>query len=1067
MKRATPIVLVLFTLSGVSGLIYEIVWIRMLSHLLGGTSFAISTVLAAFMGGLALGSRFYGRRADRVKRPLRLYGHLELGIAALGALVYLLIRAAPPAYVAVAGAMPGGALGLLRVVVAGALILPPTFLMGGTLPVLSRFIVHRRDRVGRGLGVLYAVNTFGAVLGSFLAGFFLIAALGHLGSTVLAVAVNALIGMAVLMIDRGVAPVAVDDASAAETVQAPPKKRHGTPVDETPEIAYGILATIFALSGFASLGYELYWTRALQHFLGNSTYAFSAMLTTFLLGLAAGGWVGGRLADRVRSPARLLGWAQLLAGVFAMASVVLIWEWLPRLHDSLWLRSVDLPWRTYLIRRFLAAFAVMALPTFCTGMTFPIVNRIWIRRLDRLGRGVGGLYFANTLGSIAGSLAAGFVVLPLLGAKGALIVTAVFSVALGAAAHAANRRRFVVDAVAAVVALGLLAAAGPSLRSAGHVILSDMQDPADVVLFSAEDYAAETRVYRKPSGEEHMSVDGHSIGGTEPNIVRKEKILAHLPMVLRPDATNTLSVGLGSGITLGALAMYPELEELVCVEIVPGVVDGARYFSEENHDVLDDERLELVVGDGVQYLLTTQDRFDIISSDSKLNPEYAGNAPLLSRDYYRLCRDRLTEDGVMVQWLSVHLPLDDVRVIMRGFAEAFPYVSMYWYDPTNIVLAGSKSPIVLDFDAARSNSRRQALGDDLASLQLDDPYAFASLWLCDRETLLRKLGPGPTNTWERPIIEFTMGRRYLQKPAQYHEDDTLGWLASLRGRASGSLAGDYDPDVLRRYSESAEKLLEGFAMGGGVTRLQNALPLFRSALQENPDDPRLRGVVSKLEEMGGGIEEALAAGQMNTVEGLVQAGMLRFDQGRPREAIALLDRALAMRPDDPNIQYNRLVALKGAGDMGTFRSELTRFLAAFPKDGRGYSLRGREQASAGDLEAAVASFRHASELDPGNAVFLNNLATALARLERYGEAGRAFAAVCERNPRFQNAAYFAAASFSMANELQEAAKWARYCIDEGLNSPDKFATDPFFANLRASEHWDAARNRPVDRGGSP
>jgi len=1067
MKRATPIVLVLFTLSGVSGLIYEIVWIRMLSHLLGGTSYAISTVLAAFMGGLALGSRFYGRRADRVAHPLRLYGLLELGIAALGALVYLLIRAAPPAYVAVAGAIPGGTLGLLRIVVAGALILPPTFLMGGTLPVLSRFIVHRRDRVGRGLGVLYAVNTFGAVLGSFLTGFVLIATLGHLGSTALAVAVNALIGLTVLMIDHAVAPVPVEDAADPAAVREPPKKRISAPADETPEIAYGVLATIFALSGFASLGYELYWTRALQHFLGNSTYAFSAMLTTFLLGLAAGGWVGGRLADRVRSPARLLGWAQLLAGVFAMASVVLIWEWLPRLNDSQWLRSVDLPWRTYLVRRFLAAFAVMALPTFCTGMTFPIVNRIWIRRLDHLGRGVGGLYFANTLGSIAGSLAAGFVVLPLLGAKGALIVTAVFSVALGAAAHVANRRRVVVDAVAAVVVVGLLAAAGPSIRSTGRVILSDMQGPADVVLFSAEDHAAETRVYRKPSGEMHMSVDGHSIGGTEPNITRKEKILAHLPMVLRPDAKHTLSVGLGSGITLGTLAMYPELNGLVCVEIVPGVVDGARYFTDENHDVLEDPRLELIVGDGVQYLLTTRDRFDIISSDSKLNPEYAGNAPLLSRDYYRLCRDRLTDDGVMVQWLGVHLPLDDIRVIVRGFADAFPYVSVYWYDPANIVLAGSKAPIVLDFDAARRNSRREVLGDDLASLQLDDPYALASLWLCDRETLLQLLGPGPTNTWERPIIEFTMGRHYLQKPAQYHEDDTLGWLASLHGRASERLSGEFDPDVLRRYSESAKKLLDGFAMGGGIMRLQNALPSFKSALQENPDDPRLQNVVSKLEKMGGDIEEALATGQMNTVEGLVQAGMLRVDQGRSREAIPLFDRALAMRPDDPNIQYNRMIALKGAGEMATFRSELARFLAEFPKDGRGYSLQGREQASAGDFEAAVVSFRRACELDPGNAVFLNNLAAALARLERYGEAGRAFAAVCERNPRFQNAAYFAAASFSMANELAEAAKWARYCVDEGLSSPDKFATDPFFANLRASEYWDAARNRLADRGASP
>jgi spermidine synthase len=263
--------------------------------------------------------------------------------------------------------------------------------------------------------VLYAVNTFGAVLGSFLTGFVLVAALGHLGSVALAVAINALVGALVWAIDRGVEPTqrrTSDATGRAETSGA------------APEMQYAVLATIFALSGFASLGYELYWTRALQHFLGNSTYAFSAMLTTFLLGLAAGGWAGGRLADSVRSPARALGWAQVVVGVLAVASVALIWEWLPRVEESRWLSNPDLTWNRYLFRRFAVAFAVMALPTFVTGMTFPIVNRIWIRQLDRLGQGVGGLYFANTVGSIAGSIVAGFVVLPWLGAKGALIATA-------------------------------------------------------------------------------------------------------------------------------------------------------------------------------------------------------------------------------------------------------------------------------------------------------------------------------------------------------------------------------------------------------------------------------------------------------------------------------------------------------------------------------------------------------------------------------------------------------------------------------------------------------------------
>jgi len=199
-----------------------------------------------------------------------------------------------------------------------------------------------------------------------------------------------------------------------------------------------------------------------------------------------------------------------------------------------------------------------------------------------------------------------------------------------------------------------------------------------------------------------------------------------------------------------------------------------------------------------------------------------------------------------------------------------------------------------------------------------------------------------------------------------------------------------------------------------------------------------------------------------TPQGLVQAGMIRLDQGRPAEALQLFDRALEAMPGDPNIQYNRLLALRGAGRMDAFRAGLTEFIKAYPNDARGYSLRGRLQADAGDFEGAVTAFDRAMQLDPDSPVYVNNKATALAALGRYEEAGRAFAAVCERNPRFQNAAFFAAASFSMANMPKESAAWARFSIDRELNTVDQFVTDPSFANLRASSYWDAAKNEPAE-----
>lgn len=1062
MKRATPFVLLLFTLSGVSGLVYEIVWIRLLSHLLGGTSYAISTVLAAFMGGLALGSRFYGKRADRCERPLLLYAKLEFGIAALAGLVYLIARVLPPAYAAVAGGLPLPLLALARVLIALVLLLPPTFLMGGTLPVLSRFVVTRRDRLGRGLGLLYAVNTFGAVLGSFLAGFVLIGVLGLTGSTILAMALNLLIGVAAWAIDRGLSPLAAGgeyaEALLAEVdpgdTEPPPKPEAASEA----ELNWWPLALIFAFSGFASLGYELYWSRALQHFLGNSTYAFSAMLTTFLLGLAAGGWLGGRAADRVASPARMLAWVQLGVGATALSTVLLLWGWLPGAASISWLNDRQLPWSAFLMRRFAVAFTVMALPTFLIGMTFPLVNRIGIRSLARLGQGVGGLYFVNTLGSIAGSLAAGFLMLQLLGAKGALVATALFSALLGVALHLMRRRRGRVEPwVAAACFAGLLLAA-PVVKRSGSEILSDSQKPEDRVLFQTEDHAAETRVYRKATGDVHMSVDGHHIGGTELAILRKEKILAHLPMLLRPAAKRSLSVGLGSGITLGTLALYEELEILACVEIVPGVVKGARFFGKANALVLRDPRLDLHVGDGVQYLLTTGERYDIISSDSKLNPEYAGNAPLLATDYYRLCRDRLTPDGVMVQWLACHLPHPDIAVVARSFAEVFPHVGVYWYDPYNIVFAGSRAPLVLDLDAAVRFGARAAIAADLATLQLDDPAVMATLWICDGKQLLANLGPGPVNSWERPRIEFTMGRNFRSKGVPYHEDENLRWLHRMLDPSSQELRGSYDRERVARFAASGDKLLEGFAQGGGIERLETGRPFFQAGLNINPEDKRISSVLGLVQGREDILEQAFAAGRLTDAVDLTRMGVQRRDQGRLEEALALFEQANEQRPADPDIRYNLMLATRDLGRQALYESQLESFVADFPRDARGHSLHGRLLVDAGRIDAAIADFEAAVALNPGSPITHNNLATALARVQRFEEAARCFEKVCELQPSFNRAAYYAAASYSMAERQADAARWARYCLELGYAKPEELALDPSMAGLRASEFWDEESN---------
>ncbi len=1044
MKRATPFVLILFTLSGVSGLVYELVWIRLLSQLLGGTTFAISAVLAAFMGGLALGSRFFGGRADATRRPLRMYAFLEIAIALLGLGVHAAIVFLKPSYVAMAQTLPEGSLSFLRVGVALLLLLPPTFFMGGTLPVLGRYIVRSSERLGRGLGLLYAVNTFGAVLGVFLAGFVFIPALGLLYCTLLAAAVNLAIALLILLVDRTQPELDAAARTAMDAVEG-----EGEPA----EIHPGLLAFLFAASGFAAMGYELYWTRALDHFLGNSTYAFSTMLTTFLLGLSGGGWIGGRIADRVKSPAVWLGRVQIAAAFTALATVPLIWDVLPRLEEAAFLSSASLDWNAYLMRRFAAALLIMLLPTLLLGMTFPLVNRIGIQGLSRLGWGIGRLYFANTLGSIAGSLAAGFAVLPLLGAKGSIIATSLIGAFIGLAAHLANRRRGRLEPWIAGALVLAIAAGSPRMLDFGRNLLADSQTPEDRVLFDLEDPTAETRVYMKPGGAMHMSVDGHHIGGTEPSIMRKEKILAHLPMALVPEARRTLSVGLGSGVTLGTLSLYEEIDELACVEIVPGVVEGARLFAGPNFHVLDDPRTNMVVGDGVQFLLTEEGEFDVISSDSKLNPEYSGNAALLSQDYYELCRDRLTDEGVMVQWLATHLPASEVRIVTRSFQAAFPHSALFWLDPYNIVLVGSRSPLQYSIDKVRAAVEIEAIRADLAAMLLDDPYVMASLFVAGDSALTEMLGEGPVNSWSRPILEFSTVREYRVKSRSYHEDENLRWLNASRQPGGLPMIGAFEPGRLAEARLVTSKLLEGYAAGGGVARLHSGRAVFEAGLAAVPDDPRLNFLMNAMDKMGDTLEQI--AESSGDAPSLVQLGLQRRDEGRFLEALDLFDRALEILPEDVNIRYNRIITLRDLDRITEMEVALYDFRRDYPSDARGWSLEGRLMADRGRHEESLEFFQRAVELDSGSAVYRNNLATALARLERYGEAGEAFAKLVELDPTYPGAAFFAAASFSMAGRTADARTWMDFCLERRLATYEQFETGEFFENLRESTDWRA------------
>jgi spermidine synthase len=519
----SPWIYVLFLLSGTAGLVYQVVWSRLLHEVFGVTVHAVAVVLATFLGGLALGGAFWGRLADRVARPLRLYGWLEVGVGLTGLAGTWIVRLLDPLHAAAAGrfAVDSAALFFVRLLLAAAVVLPPTFLMGGTLPVIVRVFVDRMQRVGREIGLLYALNACGAVAGAVLAGFVLIRFFGLHATLWTAVAANLAIGSAALLYARR-SPTRAGDARPGDV----PPARRGTAAAGGP----GILV-VMGLSGFASLGLEVVWTRVLMLSLGTTIYAFVTMLASFLTGLTLGSYLARGFADRVADPRRTMGWVQLGIAASTLATLpVLAAPFMQR-----WLEGRGSAWLLLIVMRFGVSLLIMLVPTTLIGMTFPLAAKIWTRRVRSLGARLGEIYAVNTLGNVLGATVTGFVLVAALGLQKSVVVLVTLNLANAAwgflSAARAGRWR------AAPVGVGILACAVLVSVWQPRPFAAWSEGEADRTLYYKEGLVATVKVLEREYDPDQrwIAVDGIKIGQTRGGVDVKQQILAHMPFLLMPE----------------------------------------------------------------------------------------------------------------------------------------------------------------------------------------------------------------------------------------------------------------------------------------------------------------------------------------------------------------------------------------------------------------------------------------------------------------------------------------------------------------------------------------------------
>ena len=795
----------LFFLSGVSALVLEVLWLRELGLLLGNTAYAASLTLSVFFLGLAIGGRAWGRRSTQFSHPLRAYALLEVGVAGSALLFLLIGKVYYVAYPVLFAALGDGvAFAAAKALLAGLALLPPAIFMGGTFPVMGQHLIRHADELGSTGSLLYGVNTIGGMVGVVLAGFFLPRLWGYGATYLAAVALAGSVAAAAVLVSffRPSRPPA---RAASRT-----REEGGGRIDHRLETRSRLIYMVALLSGCVTLALELLWVRMFAQVLQNSVYSFAAILATFLAALGIGALAASFLARRAWGWESVLGWLLGLGGAAVAATPFVFYA----LTDGLTYLASDGGWSAYVLSVFALAAAVILLPGVLLGTVFPFLLKALEGSHEEAGPLIGRLVLANSVGAILGPLIAGFVLLGAVGvwssigllAYGYLFLAAVLLV------RSASRTRLL--RLAPIAGLVLLALVFPPTR------LSPLQLAPETRLGGVWHGTLGTVAVIQEEANLKLILDNHyTLGDTRS--LGTERMQAHIPLLVHPDARSVFFLGLGTGITAGAALDHP-VEKIVATEIVPEVIAAAREFFEPYvNGLFTDPRVRILTSDGRNRLLATEERYDVIVADL-FTPWHSGAGSLYSVDHFRTVRSRLADDGVFAQWLALYqLSLEEFLIISRSLAEVFPQVTVwranFSTDRPVVALLATKQDRPLDAEAFRRHVGRlfsEAGGEP------EDRAALGGLFYAGNLTALRDLlRSHPVNTDDRPVIEFLAPIQQRRNLA-YQVPRLIGpRLAELYERLFAGLPPEADP-----YLE---------ALGTGVRDAVRAgLAYYRSKLFE-------------------------------------------------------------------------------------------------------------------------------------------------------------------------------------------------------------------------------------------
>jgi len=775
-KGDMTLISICFFLSGMSGLIYQVLWTKMLGLVFGNTSLAISTVISVFLAGLALGSFILGRIADKPNNIFEKFGSkfpgpwqiksycvLEILIGVFCFLSPYFFKGMEVIYLQCTD-MPAVALNLIRFFLCAIVMIIPTMAMGATLPLMSKFFISANNEVGEKLGWIYSINTAGSVLGTFLAGFVLLPNIGISLTLSCACVVNLGVGFLLLSYSRGMERVDSEDKPLEKPSKKSEESDNVVVSDNTTASRklINIFVVVFAMSGFASLVYELAWNRSLALALGSSTYAFSAMLTTFLFGTALGSFIFSNLSKKRDFTFFSFAVIQVLIGLFSMLSVLLLGK-LPLIFGSI-LPFIKHSYNLVIIVDFLICFASMILPTILIGISFPLAGKLYTDKIESLGKSIGDIYAINTIGSVSGSFLTGFVLMPTIGIQNTIILAVCFNM-LGAlllviATDGKPQLKYSLISVILVCITGLffLPRWDSKLMTSGAFRGFGTTEQAlrsNQILFYKDGISC-TVATIAVGDIIFVNVNGKTDASSGLDM-STQIMVGYLPVFYHSNPKTAFLLGLGSGVTAGAILDDPSIERVDCVEIEPAMKEAALFFKDYNHDVFNNPRFNFIVNDGRNKLLSSKNKYDVIVSEPS-NPWVAGVASLFTKEYFELCKNRLNEGGIFCAWVQLYsINPQDVKMILNTISSVFPEIDIYLSSAmSDCVIIASEKPLVFKYDRFMNlYNTSDNVKKYMRFSHLKSPDEFLATYIADGKSIESLIFGSKINTDDLTSLEYS------------------------------------------------------------------------------------------------------------------------------------------------------------------------------------------------------------------------------------------------------------------------------------------------------------------------